>query len=1471
MRKVIKIFMVLAMMLVTLDYSENLINAQEVVYEESNLKLKEDHLLLDVSFEDNVNDASQYQTHGQSVGDITYTEGVKGKAIRINNADKGSFDKVKAIQYVDFGLADQLQFGEENHSFSFWLDSKAGAGNGAALLSNKDFSSGANKGYTVGLFDTGMRYNFKTDAAGRTDINTYGSKEVMETGWHHYVMSVDRLNDVIIYRDGVRVDSKKISQHNTSVDTGFPFVLGASGIYHNGIIDAKVDELKVYNTNISAQDATDLYVDGAVYLAAASASETLNTHESKEGMSPQLIAQLKTYIEKLEALKTDISAMDTQAILNLLNEVETLEAEIKSFNPNEEDPLVLHLEFNGDTLDSSSYANHAEVVNKGGGSISFEEGINGQAIHIQSPNGSVESNAGGEATEYLKLPKTDSLDFKDESFSIALWMKQPFQITGNANAIVSNKNYYSGSNQGYALGMFKNGLTVNAKASGGARKDTKRYSQVFDQDWHFVVSEIDREKNQMRLYYDNQLMETVNISDFSGSIHPDSYAWVIGASATYSNGLTDTLLDEVRFYKGTIPEALRNEWFEAYDVQAEFLKYYQDVKNDVEATISLGNTSQARIDEIRLGFDYIDQEIQKDFDRTRLVRDLKNMLDRFEDSNEPNFTFNVVTDTHIDLGDGEPENYDNYLQDVRWLNPKSQVMMNSGDFTTNAKLSEYQNHYEILEKNQLPNRPFLTALGNHDVRWLCNPRNPESNTNREVGTCPDDHPNANLWKDRYLQFNAPYMGDDWNGEDVFHKQWINGYLFIVINTELDLKDWAYISDRQIEWLDEAMKESDPNKPVFIAMHQVLSGTAEYIEGDLIGGQDEAIKEVLSKYGNAVMFTGHIHSSADRAKVHSGEWGHLMDMASYSYVYTSGGDRRNQISYQVEVYDEEIIIRVRDHVSGVWIEEYEQRFSLNDPLPTNPRDNAFDVEANTLDITAGSEDVLFPVKNLLDNDYDTLWKSNKDETDRSNLWINMSMEELTQVTGLRYLPLPKNAEGTIRNFEVWISQDHGSTYTLHEGGSFTTTNSWELFMFKEAVEATDVKINIMSNVGSKILATGAEFRLLATSKEAQLKLIEEYKNTFDLLNKDYYEVIGYEAFEAALEAAKNLNTPSNIQEALDRIKDAKAQLVLKEIVGLEDKYEMTVGETLTLNVNLNGSFEFDSTRLEVSQSDRTITIKALETGSFTIVYRADNGKDKTIAMTLKMDSRELDSLVEELEQLEEALYTKASFKVLKELLEGVSDFIENGKQSQLVQYLEDLKFAKDNLVLLTDVKVDRTALEEVIAEVKLLDLSDYTQDSVDALQVILTDAEMMLLKADEELTQEVLDEMCDELKTALDALVAVPLEETLKTDRLEDLVVEYKKVDVSKYTVESSTHFTTTLNKAEALLNSLSITRVQASQKDIDDMADELVLAYNNLKEKEDTKEDVSVPTGIHNSRAMYSLLMFVGLLLFLLGRKRQVN
>lgn len=167
------------------------------------------------------------------------------------------------------------------------------------------------------------------------------------------------------------------------------------------------------------------------------------------------------------------------------------------------------------------------------------------------------------------------------------------------------------------------------------------------------------------------------------------------------------------------------------------------------------------------------------------------------------------------------------------------------------------------------------------------------------------------------------MGE--NDDKLYYDQWIDGYHFIVLNSENSPKDMAWLSQEQHDWLDEKLSEDESlSRPAFIMIHQALnythSGSMNY---NGFGDQDEAMKAILAKHPETILITGHIHNPFGTAEIMNSVWGTLVDVP----VFTGKG-----LGYEVYVYDTEVVFRARNHNTKEWMPDYDVIVEL-DTLPS----------------------------------------------------------------------------------------------------------------------------------------------------------------------------------------------------------------------------------------------------------------------------------------------------------------------------------------------------------------------------------------------------------------------------------------------------------------------------------------------------------------------------------------------------------
>lgn len=195
------------------------------------------------------------------------------------------------------------------------------------------------------------------------------------------------------------------------------------------------------------------------------------------------------------------------------------------------------------------------------------------------------------------------------------------------------------------------------------------------------------------------------------------------------------------------------------------------------------------------------------------------------------FSFMAISDTHAGVsGDENDVILNNALQDAVSNNVKSVSVV--GDLTEYGTDAQYNTFMTTM--NKYPQLDHNYVLGNHDVRWMGGFETAE---------------------DRFLSHTGM--------PGVYFDKWIDGYHFIYLGTEADDKDSAYLSDKQLKWLEAKLAEgARKDKPIFLFVHQPLGNTVsmtkpeDSYQSDEV--QDQKFKDIVGKYPQSVLTTGHVH-------------------------------------------------------------------------------------------------------------------------------------------------------------------------------------------------------------------------------------------------------------------------------------------------------------------------------------------------------------------------------------------------------------------------------------------------------------------------------------------------------------------------------------------------------------------------------------------------------------------------------------
>lgn len=285
-------------------------------------------------------------------------------------------------------------------------------------------------------------------------------------------------------------------------------------------------------------------------------------------------------------------------------------------------------------------------------------------------------------------------------------------------------------------------------------------------------------------------------------------------------------------------------------------------------------------------------------------------------------TFATLSDIHLKDNFIRQSILELGLKDFDGAKTKLDALLLCGDNTDGGQEKEYERLYASLSKYDTA-KNVLISNGNHDT-WT------------EDGT-------YNLAKTYFLEYASKITG--MKIENEYYMKKINGYTFIVMGSQWR-RTAAYFSQEQLDWLSEQMEiASRDGKPIFVISHWPINGTHglpysfEMDESDPmdggIGENSDAVNSILQRYKNVFLITGHLHSGlSNKARFKPTNYasierlGNIYSVNLPSYMYMSlKGHMSNGTGYVFEVYDNEVVIRARNYVAGVWLDKYSNEIEL----------------------------------------------------------------------------------------------------------------------------------------------------------------------------------------------------------------------------------------------------------------------------------------------------------------------------------------------------------------------------------------------------------------------------------------------------------------------------------------------------------------------------------------------------------------
>lgn len=473
-------------------------------------------------FDGDLNDASGNGLNGTDAG----AEPTKF----VQDSERGTVANFPVAAHVTLPLDPKIDFGTGDFTISFWvkIDDSAIPTSDPVIIGNKDWDSGGNTGFLVGLDgadEVGSHMwtvNAANQGGGRLDwdADDNGTPNLVDGTWHFVAVAFDRDATMNVYLDGVlRQTDPAADSKDLTLATG----------------DMSPDDLPF----TIMQDATGAYsADFAAWLD-----------------------DVRIWTGK---------ALSADEINTVFNFKVAAPAEDLSYGAD------VYLPFDSDLKDAS--ANQIDAEDKGTVATTFVE---------DPERGMVASFA---LESYAQFPLDPKLDFGTGDFSFAFWIKIKDDVDVPSDPVIfSNKDWDSGGNVGFLVGLDgadspgEHMWTVNV-ADGSGRldwdADDNQTPNLKDGSWHFVAVAFDRDA-KLNVYYDGILRQT--------DAAQDSYDLTL-SPGSLSSGLPVTIMqDATGAYSADFAAFLDDLriWKDKVLAPAEVAAMYNPMDKSYDATVFL--------------------------------------------------------------------------------------------------------------------------------------------------------------------------------------------------------------------------------------------------------------------------------------------------------------------------------------------------------------------------------------------------------------------------------------------------------------------------------------------------------------------------------------------------------------------------------------------------------------------------------------------------------------------------------------------------------------------------------------------------------------------------------------------------------------------------------------------------------------------------------------------------------------------
>ncbi|CAK0777787.1 exported hypothetical protein [Gammaproteobacteria bacterium] len=208
-----------------------------------------DGLVAYYPFNGNANDESGKGNNGQAFG-ATLDKDRLGKQNSAYLFDGSS----NYIQLIDNGT---LGIGLQSYSIAAWIKPVSPTNNGRIFSKG---SSGCVTGYMMRMGGpSGNHLHLENAFNGQCHVYFYSNQDIVDGNWHFVVGAVDRSVGAKIYIDGNLDSSQEVDTSSYDLSNSRNPTIGKNDVDNGEHFNGNIDDVRIYNRALSAQEVTDLF------------------------------------------------------------------------------------------------------------------------------------------------------------------------------------------------------------------------------------------------------------------------------------------------------------------------------------------------------------------------------------------------------------------------------------------------------------------------------------------------------------------------------------------------------------------------------------------------------------------------------------------------------------------------------------------------------------------------------------------------------------------------------------------------------------------------------------------------------------------------------------------------------------------------------------------------------------------------------------------------------------------------------------------------------------------------------------------------------------------------------------------------------------------------------------------------------------------------------------------------------------